>query len=250
MSIPRKESKLGIYHVIIKGTGSQCIFEDDLDREKFLDILKASLDYSGSKMYSYVLMHNHVHLILKNTLSEMASCMQKLCGSYARYFNNKASRSGHLFKSRYKSEAIDDESYFLSAIRYIHQNPERAKVSKTQDYKWSSYKEYTTQNTLCATEDVFEIFGSVENFIAFNLNRFIHAEDDAIDKSDQVEPSCAQEIVQYLVSKALQSIRLNDLKSLKKEVRNFYLQRLKEQGLSIRQIQRLTGIGRNIIMRA
>ena len=72
----------------------------------------------------------------------MSKIIHYIASSYAMYFNNKYNRVGHLFQDRYKSKPVENEKYLLTLMRYIHQNPEKAGISLTQNYQWSSYKDY------------------------------------------------------------------------------------------------------------
>ena len=101
-------------------------------------------------------MSNHVHLLLRVNQEDIGSTIKHLGIMYAIYYNQKYSRSGHLFQDRFKSEPVNDMPYFVTLLRYIHQNPTKAGiVSKVGDYDWSSWKEYTGEvpgaACLCAT---------------------------------------------------------------------------------------------------
>ncbi len=161
----RKESGTGIYHVMLRGINRQDIFEDKEDYVRMLGYMQQMLeqyDEQGNRQpplctfYSYCLMSNHVHLLLKTNLKDIGSTVKPLAVMYAMYYNNKYSRSGHVFQDRFKSEPVNDMPYFVTLLRYIHQNPTKAGiVNKVGDYEWSSWKEYTGEvpdgACLCAT---------------------------------------------------------------------------------------------------
>ena len=135
----REYSKTNIYHVIIKGIDSQDIFYDDRDKQVFLEKLietKRNIDY---KIYAYCLMNNHVHMVIEIEDKFLSKAIQSLNIRYNRYFNKKYMRSGTLFQDRFKSKCVENQKYFLDVCRYVHQNPEKAKICKTEDYKWSRY---------------------------------------------------------------------------------------------------------------
>ena len=111
---------------------------------------------TAGTFYAYCLMSNHVHLLLRVNQEDIGSTIKHLGIMYAIYYNQKYSRSGHLFQDRFKSEPVNDMPYFVTLLRYIHQNPTKAGiVSKVGDYDWSSWKEYTGEvpgaACLCAT---------------------------------------------------------------------------------------------------
>jgi len=142
----RKRSECGIYHVMFRGNNQQVIFEDDYDRTKFLSLLRECQEQSGKKcfiIYSYCLMSNHVHLLYREMDEGVELSMKRIGTAYAQYFNTKYGRVGHLFQDRYRSEPCDNMDYFVTLIRYIHQNPVKAHVSSSiEDYQWSSWHEY------------------------------------------------------------------------------------------------------------
>ena len=152
------------YHVLSRGNQRQPIFENDADREKFLDLLSRLPQRFGVEVWSYVLMGNHYHLILKNLDGKLSRGMQWFGTSYTSYFNWKWGRTGHLFQGRFKSFVIEEESYLRQLILYIHRNPLRAgMVERLSDYGWSSYRclGYGRQCFLwLERERVLRLFGS------------------------------------------------------------------------------------------
>lgn len=92
---------------------------------------------------------------------DIGSTIKHLTVMYAMYYNQKYSRSGHVFQDRFKSEPVNDMAYFVTLLRYIHQNPTKAgMVCKVGDYDWSSWKEYTGEVPvalgLCATNAILK----------------------------------------------------------------------------------------------
>ena len=121
----RRKSKTGIYHVIMRGINRQSIFEDDEDYERFIETLKKYKETSEYKIYAFCLMRNHFHLLMKTEKEDLDLVIKRIAGSYVYWYNLKYHRSGHLFQDRYKSEAVEDDPYFLTVLRYIHHNPIR-----------------------------------------------------------------------------------------------------------------------------
>lgn len=122
----RMKSKTGIYHVIVRGISQQNIFHDEEDFMKYLEMLERVKKKSGFKLYGYCLMGNHVHLLIHESQDELSVVMKGLGISYAWWYNWKYKRTGHVFQDRYKSECVEDDTYLLTVIRYIHQNPVKA----------------------------------------------------------------------------------------------------------------------------
>ncbi|WP_371367633.1 hypothetical protein SRRS_14980 [Sporomusa rhizae] len=155
----RKKSKNGIYHIMLRGINRQTIFEDDEDRIKFIDTLTHYKQKCGFNIFAYCLMDNHVHLILKENNEPIEKLMKRIGVSYVYWYNLKYKRIGHLFQDRYKSQVIEDDSYLLSVIRYIHQNPIKANITTAMgEYPWSSYVEYVGHSSITDINFVLEIF--------------------------------------------------------------------------------------------
>lgn len=133
----------GIYHVITRGNNKQSIFYEDQDYRIYSQFLKKYKDKYEVKIYHYVLMPNHVHIILQANPRPLISFMHGSGLSYAQWFQKKYSRIGHFWQDRYKSYIIEQETYLLKCGRYIELNPVRAKiVVKPENYEYSSYNFY------------------------------------------------------------------------------------------------------------
>ena len=137
---PRVLSETGLYHIIFRGLNRQNLFEEDDDYIKLLEIIKDIKNVFEIQIYAYCLMTNHVHLFLREKESgDIKTIMHKLLTRYVMWYNRKYQRSGSMIGNRYKSEPIEDETYYLTLMRYIHQNPVKADmVNKPEEYIWSS----------------------------------------------------------------------------------------------------------------
>lgn len=132
------------HHVIQHGNNRQEIFVTAADYQFWLDLLKASARQFEVAVHAYVLMPNHVHLLVTPATSEGLSRMMQAIGrSYVRYFNQAHQRSGTLWEGRYKSTLIQPDRYLLACMAYIDLNPVRAqRVTEPRDYPWSSHAHY------------------------------------------------------------------------------------------------------------
>lgn len=129
-------------HVIIRGNNRDSIFYADEDYRFYLKKLKQACDKHQCDVHAYVLMTNHVHLLLTpRTTQGISKAMQMLGRYYVQYFNNTCQRTGTLWEGRYKATLIDSERYLLTCYRYIELNPVRAEgmASHHSEYRWSSY---------------------------------------------------------------------------------------------------------------
>lgn len=253
MGTPRIQCESEIYHIICRGVGKQLIFEDDQDCERFLGLLVHAARTTSAEVLAWCFMSNHVHLLFHAPMEQISLCMKSVCGSYAQLFNARHDRVGHLFQERFRSEPIGDESYLLTVVRYIHFNPEKAGLAGQTQYRWSSYQEYVgcpKVRSICSTELVLGLFGGVEGFVAFHK---VHAEEVSrmdIDSLRSATRSMPDEQALVIAQQTLDGRDPSELKSLERKERNRMLVALLASGLSIRQLERLTGIGRGVIQKA
>ena len=239
----RRKSESGIYHIMLRGINGQVIFEDEEDNLKFLETLKNYKAVSGYKLFAYCLMSNHIHLLLRVEKEDLDLIIKRIAGSYVYWYNWKYKRNGHLFQDRFKSEPVEDDAYFLTVIRYIHQNPIKAGLSKTiDDYKFSSYNEYIINSNLVDTDFCLGIIDK-EQFIDFNMEESQDVCLEIEDNDFRLTDDEAREIIRK-ISKCKTA---TEFQNLSIEKRDKYLKNLRNNGLSIRQISRLTGIGFNIV---
>ena len=237
----RQISESGLYHIVFRGVNRQRIFEEKRDYEKLRDILIELKKEMCYEIYAYCFMSNHVHIIMKEkNAGDISLIMKRLLTKYVRWYNVKYERSGALIANRYKSKPVEVDEYFLSVIRYIHQNPIKAKiVNKLSEYEWSSYIEYTGKdNKLTDKKFVFDMMQKDE-FIEFHQieEKSIFVVDDRIKITDD-------EVRRKILKRI--GIDPKHIGNLDKNKRNDILSELKAE-FSIRQLERVTGISRGVI---
>jgi REP element-mobilizing transposase RayT len=131
------------YHVIARGNRRQEIFHEDGDYAAYLERLERYRRRDGGTLYAYVLMANHVHLLIETTAVPLSRTMQTLQFTYTQYYNRCYGKTGHLFQGRYKAILCDREAYVLELVRYIHLNPARLRHRLDPwRYRWSSHRAY------------------------------------------------------------------------------------------------------------
>ncbi len=131
----------GIYHIISKGNTGKKIFIDDIDRKFFLKNLAKNSNDFDTTIFSYVMMGNHYHILLRTNKNNLSDFMHRLNTTYSHRFNYMHGLTGHLFHDRYKSFLVEDDQYFVAAMRYIAINPVVAgMVDKAEKYEWGSYR--------------------------------------------------------------------------------------------------------------
>ncbi len=141
-----------VYHVMSRGNEKSDIFTDDEDRNCFLKILAQSTRTYNIKLYCFVLMKNHFHLLVETPLGNLSEFMRHFNITYTSHYNRRHNRVGHLYQGRYKSILVEKDSYLTMVSRYIHLNPVRTTEIKTLrpdqqlqhlwSYSWSSLPGY------------------------------------------------------------------------------------------------------------
>src|SRR5262245_8736870 len=160
---PRVEYSGAFYHVITRGNQRQNLFHDDKDREFYLHRLEQYRKRYGFTIYAYVLMGNHVHLLVETGKTPLSKIMQGLQFIYTRYFNRRYRKIGHLFQGRYRAINCDRDEYSSELVRYIHLNPARMKrPTAGRDHSWSSHPAYLGEASVVQVDTtlVLERFGS------------------------------------------------------------------------------------------
>jgi REP element-mobilizing transposase RayT len=250
--LPRNRSKSGIYHIVMRGINRQIIFEDEEDCVKFIEVLQRYREVCGYKLYAYCLMGNHLHLLLMVVKEPLEQIMRRICASYVKWFNHKYGRVGYLFQDRFKSESVEDDTYFIRALRYIYQNPIKAGlVTSIEKYTWSNYYEYLESNKITEIDFVLEMFNTNREKAVKSFIDYINEpnEDDCLDISEKrlITDVEAKDIIRKLCNVNSPT----DLQKFNILDRNKYLKDLKKgYDLSIKQIERLTGINRGVIQKA
>ena len=128
-------------HAVQRGHNRSAIFFDNLDYLEYLRCLKQAADSCGCEVHAYVLMTNHVHLLLTPERADsVGRLFQSIGRHFVRYINETYQRHGGLWEGRYKCNVIESQDYLLSCMRYIEMNPVRAgMVDHPAKYRWSSY---------------------------------------------------------------------------------------------------------------
>lgn len=174
-------------HVIQRGNNREPCFFSELDYSRYLDDLQQAKDKYNCRIHAYVLMTNHVHMLV-TPMEEYAvsNMMQALGRRYVIYVNRTYQRTGTLWEGRYKASLVDSEQYLLTCMRYIEQNPVRAQmVEHPAEYPWSSYHANAQQaeNLLLDRHPVYERLGDSTESMAHAYRDLFktHLDDDTID---------------------------------------------------------------------
>ena len=128
-------------HVIQRGNNREPCFYGEADYRRYLDDLRNAAEKYECVVHAYVLMTNHVHLLVSSSAAYgISQMMQSLGRRYVRYINREYRRTGTLWEGRFKAALVDTDAYLLTCMRYIESNPVRAAmVGHPGEYRWSSY---------------------------------------------------------------------------------------------------------------
>lgn len=268
---PRERSPLDLYHIVFRGTNKQIIFESYYDYQRYLNNLSKAKASVGFEIHAYCLMSNHVHLLVRIPLEKLPKISLHINGSYAHFYNRKYNRTGHLFEIRYGSIPINTIDQYKNTVRYIHQNPVTIDIISNHNahkYLWSSYGEIMDfslsygqdSHKLTDCHLILDIFNEksdqpnnkVLNPYDISKMRSFHS---IISKEGAYENDKYRLTDQEAIDIILKELghkfdNIKDIQRMDKSSRNELIQQMRKLKLSITQIARITGIGRNIIERA
>ena len=243
----RAKSQTGIYHIMLRGIDKRNIFLDDEDRMKFLDKLMKSKEVANFNLYGYCLMDNHVHLLIGEK-EDIGTSIKRITVGYVQWHNKKYDRTGHLFQNRYMSEVVESEGYLINVLRYIHLSPVKAKITKlAKDYWWSSYNQYILayqdQNSYIDAQLIKSYYSRQNDFEVFMNTK---------SEEEFLECKTVKKYSDIMLKTFLQKeYDLNRLIDITVDERNQVIKDIyKTTGASIRQLERIMGIGRAIIEKA
>lgn len=169
----REMSPTDYYHVMMRGIDKEKIFPNSILKKFIQELIQTHLKENQITIIAYCIMDNHLHLVVKGDLNKISIVLKKINIRFAMKFNKEQDRVGHVFQDRFRSEIIHNDQQLLQVIRYVHNNPVKAKiVSLPKDYKWSSISCYTSkeqgivdQNSI---EEILKLAGGLESFLKFH----------------------------------------------------------------------------------
>lgn len=196
-------------------------------------------------------MDNHIHLLIRETDEPIGLAIKRISSSYVYWYNTKYERCGHLFQERFRSENVESKRYFLTVLRYIHQNPVKAGLAENVfEANWTSINEYFGSASLIDVDFGLGLFSGGDGKTA--TQRFVDYlgatnDDKCLDYWEQVRMTDSE------VKECLQVMGIPNssiLQQMEKDERDAVLLQLKETtGVSLRQISRVTGISKSVIQR-
>ena len=152
-----------------RALNKQILFDEEEDFLFYLKLISDNKEKYGMNIYGYCLMTNHVHMLLYDKNDKLKLFMKSINVSYAKYYNTKYGRIGYVFNDRYHSEPVEKIKYFITCLRYIHQNPVKAMLcDKTYKYKFSSIHAYRKE-----TSNYLEIVDTSYMYKKFDKKEFL-----------------------------------------------------------------------------
>ena len=240
----RQRSRTGIYHVMLRGADGRIIFADDDDHIRFIQTLKNAKEKAPFYLYAYCLMGNHVHLLLREDTVPVGDVIRRVGSSYVYYYNWKYELHGHLFQDRFRSESVEDDAYFLDVLRYIWQNPIKAGLcADPMNYPWLGCSGIHTDRGL------LDEFGDLLDMDREKLLQFVNQKCQMPHLEDHgpVRMTDREAISKLREAHVCETVQ--EMIGWDKQRRDTALRSALALGVSIRQLSRLTGIGKITIER-
>ena len=196
-------------------------------------------------------MDNHVHLLLSSPPDSLSSFFRSLGTRFARWYNCKYQRTGHLFQERYHSTPVENEKYFLSVLAYIHNNPVKAKICRfSSDYHWSSAGAYLgAKNPLVSVSYAYDITGSKDSLLHFFETYSSDDEDRIDDISDNQNHFYSDEKAIEIFKTVTNLSSLTEASNLIKDIKYPFIRTLREKGLTVKQISRIMDVSQSTVKR-
>lgn len=168
-----------MYHIIQRGYNKEPIFKDREDKSYLLEILSETKEIHDFQIFAYVIMNNHYHFAIRTFNIPISRIMHIINTRYAKYYNSKMDRTGPVFEDRYTGILVQDESYLITLIKYIHNNPVAAKIcGSMEEYQWSSDVFYRVN--MESIVDIEELLGMLSINRIDAIKKYIELMDEDI----------------------------------------------------------------------
>lgn len=260
-----------VYHITCRGNRRADIYKDNKDRKAFIEILKESQKIYSIKIYSYVLMSNHYHLLIETPRGNLSDYMRLFNMRYTRHYNRRHKKVGHVYQGRFKSILVDKDTYINMLSRYIHLNPVRTKsmdhvpykdkLAYLEKYKWSSLPGYICERKKQEFVDyelVLKEYGgdngkgrqAYGNTLSMDVTGGIDVKDKIIGQSILGREDFVEEVLDKYLKRAHETREQPSLRELhglraKEKIMGVVKE---ETGKNLEEIKKAKGIERGILM--
>jgi len=275
MSIIRREkSRIGMYHVLMQGAGNNELFHDDEDYQVFVSYLDRLMKEAWAEddepdrpyfhTYAYCLTPKQFRLIVREEKYQVSAIMQSISQLYSRYYSGKYNSYGPLYRRRYYSEPINDEERMEVVMRYVHQEPLRLGLmvhgsrfmvhdvlqeGDLDEYPWSSWHEYVGLGSdlpkVCEKPDACQNL-TAEQWREL-LSKPLPEGTKCLEPKEYRAPKPTETQVLSMIRLMTTATTWNEFNAFPKDERLKTIKQLLQNGASIRQMEKLTGIGRGTI---
>ena len=244
----RTLSESGIYHVMLRGINREKIFRDEEDFRVFLGVLAKFKSISQYELFSYCLMENHVHLLIRPNTETLDKVFRRIGASFVYWYNMKYDRVGHLFQDRFRSEPVETDAYFLGALRYILRNPVKAGLCVSpEEYPYSSAKEYILgQSGISDTSIAMELVDRDALITFFHEKN----QDEFLEDTEKRRTGITDTVASTRIDAKLGNGLFSENSSTARMNLYYAILELLDGGISIRQLSRLSGIPKSTIEKA
>ncbi len=202
----RLEPPGALHHIMAHSVEYKDMFRDDEDRQEFLRRLEIGLKKTGFQCYTWTLMDNHYHMLIRANEKKLEKLMRGLNGGYAQYYNNKYGKRGSLFQGRFKSSLCQDKNYEKVLIKYITLNPLRAgkvrSLEQLKAYTWCGHGyllgikgalgEKFQNRQWCLSRFGEEEIEAMDNYLAFLDDNYV---ENSPETAGQLQPAEQAEII-------------------------------------------------------
>ena len=186
----RKNYNSNFFHVMVQGINREYVFNNDENKEKYKEIIIKHMENNIQNILnilSYCIMSNHTHFLFYcENFEDLSHMMHQINLSFSRYYNKINNRVGYVFRDRFKVQEIMDINQLYNCLRYIHNNPVKAKMCDTMsDYKYSSFNEFLGKREIINDNSIELLFGRSDNYQ--EMLKMIHQNlksDEFIDVND------------------------------------------------------------------
>ena len=205
-------------HIMVQGINREYIFNNEKNMKKYKDIIVDNLRDSEIIILSYCIMNNHTHFMMfYDEIDILSKFMHKVNSAYSMYYNRINDRVGYVFRDRFKVQEIIDRDQLYNCLRYIHNNPVKAKICSTMDeYKYSSYNEFLGKKQIINDKSIELLFGDNSDYKG--TFEIIHNNCKHESFIDLVEMSFDEFITEYTKKRGL---GINDIRNNKRELEMF-----------------------------
>lgn len=244
----RKKVKNAVYHVLMRGVDKHAMLRTEEDYQYFMSLLRRCKAECDMEIYGWCLLNDHVHLVVRERGDDMAGFFRHLCTAYACHYNMQRKRAGRVFQDRYRTDILETNEDVVRVLRHIYHEPVRLGLcEKPENYSFSGLSECM----LHVSHPIQNMAYVLSMTDVSALCKQPDAQQDALimDIMPQ-EKKLTDKEAEKIMKKVAHAKKLMELPVMTRKMRDAWLRRLRREGMSVSQITRLTGLGRNIVNRA